>query len=138
MSEIITDKLTGKTTAKTVTVTVGATLTHSLETGLVKTFGGFNQVSTARFGVNTLTGVSQSLNVSSYDDISTGIYDANLTNQFTSIDKAMYGSCKNTNNISCFDEAVQLTNKVRMRATDCDSNAATDNYHYLQVLGGMA
>ena len=137
MSEIITDKLTGKASAGNVTITDGS-VTQPLQTGLVKTFGGFNQAGQARFGVNTLTGVSQSLNISSYDDIGTGRYDANFSNSFTSIDKAMYGSCKSTNNVSCFDGDVELTNKIRQRATDADSNVATDNFHYTQVLGDLA
>ena len=137
MSTVITDNLTGKTAAGSVTITDGS-VTQTLQTGLVKTFGGFNQISSASFGVNTLTGVSQSLNISSYNDISTGKYDANFSNSFTSIDKAMYGSCKSTNNISCFDDDVELTNKIRQRATDGDSNSATDNLHYTQVLGDLA
>ncbi len=38
MSEIKTNKLTGVSTAKTVTVTVGASVTQSLEQGLIKAF----------------------------------------------------------------------------------------------------
>ena len=38
MSEIKVDTLTGKTTANDITVTVGASVTQSLEQGLIKGF----------------------------------------------------------------------------------------------------
>jgi len=139
MSEIITDKLTGKATAKTVTITVGATLTQSLQTGLVTTFGGFNQHSSiTSFNVPPLTGITESLNVSSYTDVSTGKAEADFTSNTANNDRPIFGQVKNTNNVACPDTDVTATNKMRMTINDGDSSAAQDNLFWFEVLGGMA
>ena len=140
MSEIITDKLTGKASAGSVTITTeGNTVTQSLQAGLIKTFCGFNQHSSlTNFTVGPLSSTAETLNISSFTDVSTGKVDVTFTNNFTNADRPILGQTKNTNNLCCPHADVVLTSKVRNTNTDADSSAAQDNLSWLILAGSLA
>ena len=85
MSEIKVDTLTGKTSAGDITVTSeGGAATQSLQQGLAKAWWNLN-------GTGTIAG-RDSLNVSSYDDVGTGLYDSNYTNAMANADYSFQGT----------------------------------------------
>ena len=139
MSTILVDNLTGKTSAGDITVTSeGGAATQSLQQGLAKMLGGLNQNSSTVLGVTANTGITESLNVTSYSDVSAGIYELNFTNDFVNVDKLVFGAAQNTNNVSCPDVNVSSVSKTRMRTTDADSNATADVFAFSQAFGEMA
>jgi hypothetical protein len=138
MSEIKTDKLTGTSTAKTVTVTVGATATQSLEQGLLKTRAVYNQHASSTYnGVTAGSGGSDTLNVSSYDDDSTGNAGVNLTNNMSSIQYSFFGNMVQTNNTCCIGTDTS-TSAIEVVMADADSSAAQDNLWYCANAGDLA
>ena len=74
MSEIKVDTLTGVSTAKTVTVTVGASVTQSLEQGLIKGF--------VTYDGTTTPSVRDSLNHSSITDNANADHTLTHTNNY--------------------------------------------------------
>ncbi|MGB2046078.1 MAG: hypothetical protein ACPHUD_10130, partial [Porticoccaceae bacterium] len=121
MSTVIADNLTGKTSAGDVTITDGS-VTMQLQQGVAKMLGGLNQNSSTVLGVTAGSGITESLNVTSYTDVSAGIYNITFTNDFVNVDKLVFGSAQNTNNVSCPDVNVSSVSQTRMRTTDADSN----------------
>ena len=91
MSEIKVDSLTGKTTANDITVTVGATVTQSLEQGLVKVR--VNYDATAITNPASLTGVLDSFNTASILDGGTGFSTITFVNVFNNTYHVLSSSC---------------------------------------------
>ena len=75
MSTVTVDNLKGKTTAKTVTVTVGATVTQSLEAGLIKAYSEQDN--------DSPNPANKSLNQSTITDSSEGHKIHNWTSAFS-------------------------------------------------------
>ncbi len=136
MSEIKVDTLTGKTTAKTVTVTVGATVTQSLEAGLIKAYS--EQDNTSPNPAN------KSLNHSSITDTTTGHKIHNFTNAFSDIVYlCLQGCCGNrgttTGSIrSIMPDGTFTTTAADMRYAYGTSTADDDTQAGMAVLGDLA
>ena len=79
------DNMQGITAAKTVTVTVGASVTQSLEQGLVKFWYQVNQATPA---------ITDSLNATSLTDNATGNGTVSITNVFANDDHATTAAAK--------------------------------------------
>ena len=104
----------------------------------LKTRAAYNQhASTAYMGISAGSGSSDTLNVSSYDDDSTGNAGVNLTNNMSSRDYSFIGSMIQTNNTCCIGTDAS-TSAIELVMTDADSNGAQDNLWYCYNAGDLA
>ena len=131
------DDLRGNTAAGNITITDGSA-TFKLQAGLLTTRAVFNQHgSTTYTGIAAGTGGSDTLNVSSYDDDSTGNAGVNLTNNMSTIQYSFFGNMVQTNN-TCTTGIDQTTGTIEVHINDADSSAAQDNLWYCANAGDMA
>ena len=92
MSEILVNKLTGKTTAGDITVTSeGGAATQSLQQGLAKYW--------VTFSTLTVVQVHDSLNHSSFTDVSTGHANISFVNSFSNTNYSGSGMSVQTANV---------------------------------------
>jgi|TARA_R100000455_G_C6262146_1_gene117467 hypothetical protein len=136
MSEIKTNKLTGVTTAKTVTVTVGASVTQTLESGLIKAYSEQDNTS--------VDPLNKSLNHSSVTDTNGGHKIHNFTSAFSDIVYlCLPGCCGNRGSTTgsvrgVMPDAAYTTTAADMRYAYATSNANDDSQAGMAVLGDLA
>jgi len=129
MSELRADTITASDGTSPVTLTKQAAL---------KTMAVYNQSASGTYnGVVAGNGGSDTLNVSSYDDDSTGNAGVNLTNNMSSTQYSFFGNMIETNNTCCVG-ADTSTSAIEVKMSDADSNAAQDNLWYCANAGDLA
>ena len=131
------DDLRGNTAASNITITDGSA-TFKLQDGLLKTRAVYNQHHSSTYNsVTAGSGGSDTLNVSSYDDDSTGNAGVNLTNNMSSVQYSFFGSMVQTNN-TCTVGIDITTGAIEVHINDADSSSAQDNLWYCANAGDMA
>ena len=123
------------------------TITHSDGTSPVtltkqealKTRAVYNQHASVTYnGIVAGNGGSDTLNVSSYDDDSTGNAGVNLTNNMSSIQYSFFGDVGGTNNTCCISGSDTSTSAIEIVISDADSSGAQDNLWYCANAGDLA
>lgn len=127
MSEVITDKLTGRATAGDVTITSeGGSATMQLQQGVAKAWWSLN-------GTGTIAG-RDSFNVSSFDDVATGTYDANYTSAMANGNYSFQGTTGvNSNTAYVFaynSSSAPSTTDVRF-SCEISNNATLQDQSYV-------
>ena len=126
-SQLKVDTLTGVTTAGSISVTgEGNSTTTNLQQGLAKAWWSLN-------GTGTIAG-RDSFNVSSFDDVSTGLYDANYTNAMANGNYAFQGTtgiASNTAYVFAYNSsAAPSTADVRF-GCETSNNATLQDQSYV-------
>ena len=129
MSELRADTITASNGSSPVTLT---------KQDALKTRAVYNQHASQTYnGVVAGNGGSDTLNVSSYDDDSTGNAGVNLTNNMSSIQYSFFGDMIQTNNTCCIGTDTS-TSAIEVAIADADSSAAQDNLWYCANAGDLA
>ncbi len=98
----------------------------------------FNQHGSSTYNsIAAGNGGSDTLNVSSYDDDSTGNAGVNLTNNMSSVQYSFFGGMIQTNNTCCVGTDTS-TSAIEVVIADADSSAAQDNLWYCANAGDLA
>tara|TARA_R100001509_G_scaffold84981_1_gene48371 strand:+ start:336 stop:743 length:408 start_codon:yes stop_codon:yes gene_type:complete len=130
MSEVKTDKLTGTSTAGSILVTgEGNSTTTNLQQGLAKAYSRVELIGTAS--------IIGSFNVSSLDDVGTGIGRSNFTSSFGAADYSVVTSAGLSGDVLSAElgaDAVQLVGSMYLTARANESTSAVDP----DILTGVA
>jgi len=127
------DALQGITSAGNITVTSeGGAATQSLQQGLAKAWWSLN-------GTGTIAGRG-SFNVSSYDDVGTGVYDANYTNAMADGNYSFQGTTgTNSNTAYVFaynSSSVPSTTDVRFGCEISNNVTLQDQSYVFGTING--
>jgi len=148
MSEVILDTITGKSTATT--ITIGSTPVVSASANSMTIRGeGSNQTSIqqglAKVFANLEQGSSystrDSFNLSSHDDVGTGLSVLTFTTNFGSAHHATSSMASNINNVAGndSDNLVQTSSKIRIGLYDVGGNFPQDgSYVTLSIHGDLS
>ena len=104
----------------------------------LKTRAVYNQHgSNTYMGIPNGSGGTDTINVSSYDDDSTGNAGVNMTNNMSVKSYSFFGNIIQTNNTVCIGSD-STTSAIELVIRDADSNAVADSFWYAANAGALA
>ena len=102
------------------------------------THAGLNMSSGTILTTSGTTLTSQSLNVSTATDISSGAASLNITNSVSNLQFTFLGANIDENNTTCLNDTSTTTSKIVIDVRDGDSNTAISGYPFVTVIGDLA
>jgi hypothetical protein len=125
--------------ANTITASDGTSPVTLTKQSALRMMCFYNQSTTTRVGVAQDEVGTSSLNVSTVEDIDTGIYGVNLTNAHSTDDWMFLSGAQATNNTCTrrFDNGASAS-KVVTNNNDADTNTDQDQASYCATAGDLA
>ena len=129
MSELRADTITASDGSSPVTLTKQAA---------AHTHAGFNMGSGTTLTTSGTTATSQSLNLSSVTDVSSGAASFNIINAVSNVQFTFLGANIDQNNTTCLNDSTTTTSKIVTDVRDADTNNAINGFPYISVIGDLA